>query len=195
MYQVKIDAETNAIIVTDANNVISHQFDLEEWKQELSFQLAKFDIAIDTLIKPPFQIEEIVNFIYAIITTAEVIVTGDKMGLLKKQIVLAIWEYYDAQYQLIEKIDQEIDLKQTFGSFIGGILETVDGPVFKFLIENFIIPILVRLLLNEKVLGNLQQKIECDNQDMEEEDDWEDEEDDWEDEEDDWEDEEDTDEI
>jgi len=175
MYQVKIDAETNAIIVTDANNVISHQFDLEEWKQELSFQLEKFDIAIDTLIKPPFQIEEIVNFIYAIITTAEVIVTGDKMGLLKKQIVLAIWEYYDAQYQLIEKIDQEIDLKQTFGSFIGGILETIDGPVFKFLIENFIIPILVRLLLNEKVLGNLQQKIEDDDQEYDWEDDWEDE--------------------
>ena len=172
MYQVKIDAESKKIIVTDASGIINHEFDLEWWKHELSFQLEKFDIAIDTLIKPPFQIEEIVNFIYAIITTAEVIVTGDKMGLLKKQIVLAIWEYYDAQYQLIERIDQEIDLKQTFGSFIGGILETIDGPVFKFLIENFIIPILVRLLLNEKVLGNLQQKIEDDDHEYDLEDDW-----------------------
>ena len=183
-FLVTINPDKGLITITGYDDEV-FRYDLEEWIDQLNVNLEKLNLSIDDLVKPPVTIEEIANLVYALVLTAETVIAGNKMGIYKKQIVLAIWDYYEEKYKLIDSIDKSIDLKGIFGTFIGSILETVDGPIVRFIIENILIPTFVRLILNEGVFYKLSdespQELSRDSsfEDEEEDDDDDDEEDDW----------------
>ena len=153
-FLVAINPDKGLITITGYDDEV-FRYDLEEWIDQLNVNLEKLNLSIDDLVKPPVTIEEIANLVYALVLTAETVIAGNKMGIYKKQIVLAIWDYYEEKYKLIDSIDKSIDLKEIFGTFIGSILETVDGPIVRFIIENILITTFVKLILKEGVFDKL----------------------------------------
>ena len=116
------------------------------WQEELKKKLAELGFTIEDLFKKPFSIEEIFHFLKAAIEVAENLFPEPGTGPAKLEIVMEMWDFYDAEYHLIDKIDELVDFKKMLGIAIGTVIEIWDGKALRYLIENFAIPELVKII-------------------------------------------------
>ena len=119
---------------------------MEQWKEELKKKLAKLGFTIEDLFKEPFTIEEIFHFLKSAIEVAENLFPEPGTGPKKLEIVMEMWDFYDEEYGLIQKIDDLINFKKMLGIAIGTVVEIWDGKALRYLIEQFAIPQLVKII-------------------------------------------------
>jgi len=121
------------------------QIDTSAWLQAIDEKLKQLDQSIEALFTPPFEIKEVSTFLSAAIKVADDLLADgteeDKIAL-----VMEMWDYYDNEYNLVQKLDDAVDFKDLLGSVIGGAVEQVDGLGIRMLVEKLLIPILVKAI-------------------------------------------------
>lgn len=65
--------------------------------------------------------------------------------------LMSLFDSLDAQYKLIERLDELIDFKKIFGSFFGGLVEKVDRMFIRAIIKYIIFPLVVSFFSREKL--------------------------------------------
>lgn len=65
--------------------------------------------------------------------------------------LMNLFDSLDAQYKLIERLDELIDFKKIFGGFFGGIIEKVDRLFVRAIIKYIIFPLVVSFFSREKL--------------------------------------------
>jgi len=121
------------------------QINTETWIQAIDEKLKELDQSIVELFTPPFEIKEISQFLTAAIKVADDLLADgseeDKIAL-----VMEMWDYYDNEYQLVQKLDDAVDFKELLGTMVGGALEQVDQLGLRMLVEKLLIPILIKAI-------------------------------------------------
>ena len=115
-----------------------------DWKEDLKKKLANLGFKIEDLFSPPFALEEIIHFLKAAIEVAEDLFPEPGTGPQKSEIVMEIWDFYDAEYELIQKL--LVDFKKMLGLAVGSVIEIWDSKALRYLIENLAVPQLVKLV-------------------------------------------------
>jgi len=65
--------------------------------------------------------------------------------------LMSLFDSLDAQYKLIERLDELIDFKKIFGGFFGGLVEKVDRMFIRAIIKYIIFPLVVSFFSREKL--------------------------------------------
>ena len=65
--------------------------------------------------------------------------------------LMSLFDSLDAQYKLIERLDELIDFKKIFGGFFGGLVEKVDRLFVRAIIKYIIFPLVVSFFSREKL--------------------------------------------
>jgi len=65
--------------------------------------------------------------------------------------LMSLFDSLDAQYKLIERLDELIDFKKIFGSFFGGLVEKVDRMFIRAIIKYIIFPLVASFFSREKL--------------------------------------------
>ena len=65
--------------------------------------------------------------------------------------LMSLFDSLDAQYKLIERLDELIDFKKIFGSFFGGLVEKVDQMFIRAIIKYIIFPLVASFFSREKL--------------------------------------------
>lgn len=65
--------------------------------------------------------------------------------------LMSLFDSLDAQYKLIERLDELIDFKKIFGGFFGGLVEKVDQMFIRAIIKYIIFPLVVSFFSREKL--------------------------------------------
>jgi hypothetical protein len=156
-FSIFFDADNNieSLRILDSDGNVKFNISSDDWNKLLDESLSEFDLSLKDIFQAPFTIAKIVALVFCITKVVEVFITGIGQGATKKLFALALWDHYDKKYKLVENIDSEIDLTKSFGKFIGGILEKIDGNIIRFLIENIIIPVVTKLIFKEGNIAKL----------------------------------------
>ena len=65
--------------------------------------------------------------------------------------LMSLFDSLDAQYKLIERLDELIDFKKIFGGFFGGLVEKVDRMFIRAIIKYITFPLVVSFFSREKL--------------------------------------------
>jgi len=65
--------------------------------------------------------------------------------------LMSLFDSLDAQYKLIERLDELIDFKKIFGGFFGGLVEKVDRMFIRAIIKYIIFPLVASFFSREKL--------------------------------------------
>lgn len=65
--------------------------------------------------------------------------------------LMSLFDSLDAQYKLIERLDELIDFKKIFGSFFGGLVEKVDRMFIRAIIKYIIFPLVASFFSRKKL--------------------------------------------
>ena len=123
----------------------------EDWQEVFDLALSELDAKVTNLLVPPFSWHEIVAFLTAAMTVAEDLFPEAENGVNKKSLVMAIWNHYEKQYKLIEKLDSLVDFTKILGHPVGDLVEMWDGTILRKLLEDVIIPVMVSFIFPPKV--------------------------------------------
>lgn len=122
----------------------------EEQKQQyielLNQKLAEFNTSAKELFTGKFSWKELTTFLKAGVEVAESLFNYSGAGSKKSEIVMSMWDHYDQEFNLVEKLDEMIDLKKFFGTFVGSMLETIDSKAIRGVIEYIVIPSIVKVV-------------------------------------------------
>lgn len=66
--------------------------------------------------------------------------------------LMTIFDSLDAQFGLIEKLDDLIDFKKIFGGFFGGIIEKTDKMFIRALLKYVIFPLILSFFSRNKTI-------------------------------------------
>lgn len=119
------------------------EFAVLDWESKLNEELLKLNTSIEQLFTGPFYWKELSTFLTAVITLAEITFTEPGSGETKTEFVMAIWHYYDGQYNLTKKFDDLVDFRKIVGTVIGTVVEMWDEKIMVMMVEKLLIPFLV----------------------------------------------------
>ena len=143
-YVLPYNEEGNRMTKDEYAKNVSYDDDFQ-WEDELKKKLEELGYTFDELFKTqPFHWTEVTVFLKSAIMVAEEFYPDD--GPAKLQLVMAIWDYYDGEYELVKKIGDWVDFREIMGNLIGTIVEQFDHVIIRALIEQFLIPALVALI-------------------------------------------------
>ena len=126
--------------------------DAAEFDDKIDLALSELDDSIKELITGDFAWQEVTTFLKKSIQVAERLLPLPGSGVDKKALVMSVWDYYDEQYQLTEKMDRLIEFEKIIGKPLGAIFEIWDGRIIKNVIEYILIPFLVSLVFPKKAI-------------------------------------------
>jgi len=122
------------------------RFDPNDWKERLEQNLSHMGVSVNELFTGPFKWTELTTFLRAGITLAEDAFPEDGNGQAKSLLVMALWDYYDKKYNLVQRIDDLVDFRKFLGTMIGTVIEQFDSAAIRGIIERIIIPTMVGLI-------------------------------------------------
>ncbi len=125
-------------------------YGIMDWEDQLNQKLKQLDSSIEELFSGTFRWQELARFLEASVQLAEELFSQPGSGITKLEFVMAVWNHYKEDYELLEQLDNLINFRSILGVAIGTIVETWDERAMEMLIEKVLIPFIVGRLFPAK---------------------------------------------